>query len=185
VCGVAIPAGVAGRGSLHLPHHPTAQDHTHHLILLSYCRCRDQGNTHSLFRLAYFNFCVVLCRDSPDIGRIIRPFLYPVSDWIPDLTCRISGRILDTENSRISGLIEKITISIREISKNSFLKSLLLLCKKCCFNYRYWKRKSSIHLRPLFISYFTRHLNVELISDRISGFPVSTGYPAGYPVSGF
>jgi hypothetical protein len=41
----------------------------------------------------------------------------------------------DTENSRISGQIVEIpvTISIHKISKNVFLKLLLLWCKKCYF----------------------------------------------------
>jgi hypothetical protein len=33
-----------------------------------------------------------------------------------DLTCRISGRIPDTKNSRTSGQIEEIAISIHQIS---------------------------------------------------------------------
>jgi hypothetical protein len=37
----------------------------------------------------------------------------------------------------------------------------------CCF--KHGKRKPSIHLMSLFILYFTRHLNVEIISGRISG----------------
>jgi hypothetical protein len=63
-------------------------------------------------------------------GRIIRYFLFPVSGWIPDLPCRISGRITDDENSRISGQIEEITIAIHKIFKNVFLKPLLFSRKK-------------------------------------------------------
>jgi hypothetical protein len=104
--------------------------------------------------------------------RIIRFFLYPISSRIPDLTCRISGRIPDTENSRISGLIssqiEEITISFNTISLNVFLKPLLLWFKKmltlykCYLCFKYVKRKPSIHMMSLFISYFTRHLKGEL-----------------------
>jgi hypothetical protein len=56
----------------------------------------------------------------PQIRRIIRNFLFLVSSWIPDLTCRISGRIPDTENSRISGQIVHMTISINKIPNNYF-----------------------------------------------------------------
>jgi hypothetical protein len=44
----------------------------------------------------------------------------------------------DTEKIRISGQIEEITLTIHKISKNVFLKPLLLLCKK---NAMFWVRE--------------------------------------------
>jgi hypothetical protein len=70
-----------------------------------------------------------------EVYRKIRPlFIYPVpvpgNQPDPDLPCWISGLVPDTgtKNSRISGQIEEIpvTISIQKIYKNVFLKPLLL-----------------------------------------------------------
>jgi hypothetical protein len=55
------------------------------------------------------DYCKSFVTDAQD-GRIIRLFLYS------------AGRIPNTENSRISGQIEKITTSFNKISKNLFLK---------------------------------------------------------------
>jgi hypothetical protein len=105
------------------------------------------------------------CRQNITYAPDIRPFLYPASSRIQDLPCRISGRILDTENSRISGQIEEITISIHKISKNVFLKQLP--GTGYCFDVKKSTGKT-------FISYFNRHLNVEL--KNLAGYPACTGY---------
>jgi hypothetical protein len=80
--------------------------------------------------------CCAVIRDGTGYtaGRII--LFYLISGIRPDtgFDLPVSGRITDTENSRISGPIEEITISIHNISKNLFFKPwipVLILCKKC------------------------------------------------------
>jgi hypothetical protein len=54
---------------------------------------------------------------------------------IPDWTMRISGRMPDTENIRVSSQIEEITISIHKISNaNCFDEKIL--------SFNYGKRKT-------------------------------------------
>jgi hypothetical protein len=52
--------------------------------------------------------------------------MHLISGRPADLTCRIPGRKPDTgiENSRISGQIEEITVSIQKISKKSLLEAV-------------------------------------------------------------
>jgi hypothetical protein len=66
----------------------------------------------------------------PDVRPDNPAFLMSVSGWIPDLTCRISGRIPGTENNRISGPVKKRTIPvlIHEIKKNIFLTLNVAFC---------------------------------------------------------
>jgi hypothetical protein len=55
--------------------------------------------------------------DAPDIRPDKLAFIYPVCGRIPDLSCRISGRIPDIENSRISGQIDDNHISSLNLQK--------------------------------------------------------------------
>jgi hypothetical protein len=63
------------------------------------------------------------------------------SDSRPDTRFDLPDIRMDMENSRISREIDEMTTSIRAISKNFFVKSFLLGCKKMLFRYRVLEKK--------------------------------------------
>jgi hypothetical protein len=106
------------------------------------------------YRYLLFSRIFLVSGNRPDIRNVKSGFFY-IQYPAKYLIClagylALLGRISSKANqvSRISGLIDEMTISIHKIFKD-VLKLFLLWCKKCR------KRKPSIHLMSLFMSYFT------------------------------